>query len=823
MLKRIAALVALVLLTSLLSVTTHSPAQAAQATTYALVKSKTSDQYWVATVNLSTGARTNVITLDTSSIPGGTTFSDLRAAGYSAVTQKMYAFDYATQKLFSITMNNGRVELAGSLTPRPSGVRISAIAINSSGEAFAFSEKNLLYRVVLESGALYNPQPVDELPGTTRSINSMTFYQDQLYVYAEVSAEYTDGAPTIGRTMRWTWRENVGRFRVSFHQYSQKDRIEASIPSLGIYATAADKPSNVNLYRTFLNSAGTLLTSEAINGFRYSNYTSRGVMSDNSTYLIRGLYQLNPMSLSFDSQGGTAVDTVFGTEGQQLNEPPPPTQSGADFEGWFTQPVGGSKVSWPYTLSSSTTLYARWNSTPATLSFDSHGGSPVSAIQGFVGQEIAEPTDPTRDNFGFDGWYTQASGGTQVGWPYTLTSDTTLHAVWSATLATLTFDSQGGSSVSPIASYSGVEIDKPSDPTQSGKVFQGWWTDPTAGSEVSWPYTLSSNITLYARWADQPATLSFDSQGGSPVTDIVSTVGASLTQPSAPLFPLRTFKGWFTQASGGSLITWPYTLTQNTTVYAQWESITSTITFDSHGGTAVSSIPSTLGEHIDEPAEPTRANVAFEGWFTSEIGGQKIDWPHYLTEINPTLHAQWNTIPATLSFDSLGGTPVSSMNSFVGEELEKPITPPTKTDRTFIGWFESPTSGEEVLWPYELLGDTTLYARWAINATITFDSQGGTSLEPISGLEGDLVNEPSTPTRDGFTFAGWVTRNSPESQVRWPFSLTQNVTMYATWRSGEELAATGLSQNLNSYSFLGALAGIGAGWMLLLLRRRKSE
>jgi uncharacterized repeat protein (TIGR02543 family) len=789
---------------------------------YVLVKAAGSSNYWMATADQRTGQKTNVVQIDTASLPAGATgkFNDLRGAGYSSATQKFYAFDYTTQYLFSITLQTGQIELVGKFLPSPgSGIKITAMAINDAGRAFAISEKSMLYQVILETAAIHSPKYLSKM----RSVNSLTFAGNTLYGYAEIGDLYESSATSVGSLFRANWNAATAEFTIDLKRYSQTGMWYDSIPSSGIRWASATAPRE--LFTVALLSASTLRggsVSELRSGDAsiISFYT--GVpLADQTIELVRGIYQPIAQTVSFDSQGGTAVPAIYGVSGQDLSEPVQPTKASQDFEGWFTAPSGGTRVTWPYAFSSSTTLYAQWNSTPATLSFNSYGGTVVNDIPGYVGQEIPEPVQPTKagsPSLGFDGWYTAESGGTQISWPYTLLANTTLHAQWSSTPATITFN-RDTTLVGTLDSYVGVEINQPAVPTWAGKNFYGWWTSHFGGSRVNWPLTLTGSVTLYERWT---VSLSYDSQGGTPVLPRIDVTPDTLSYlPEPPSYSFKTFTGWFDAETGGNAISWPMTLSSNTTLYARWAPIASTISFDSHGGTPVGSISSATGELVEEPSEPTKSNAGLEGWFTSASGGTKIEWPYLLAEVNPTLHAQWNTVPATLTFDSLGGTPVASISSFLGEELSPP-PPPTKLGRTFLGWHTEASEGVEVLWPYELMANSTLYARWAVDATITFDSQGGSSIEPWSGLEGDLLPEPPAPTRSGYAFTSWSTGTISQVPVSWPHSVVESKTFFATWQAnGSELADTGLSDEQSYFTPWLAVLLVTLGSGLIFVRRRR--
>ncbi|NDF54586.1 MAG: hypothetical protein EB145_10390, partial [Proteobacteria bacterium] len=138
------------------------------------------------------------------------------------------------------------------------------------------------------------------------------------------------------------------------------------------------------------------------------------------------------------------------------------------------------------------------------------------------------------------------------------------------------YDSQGGSAVGGGSTTSnGTISSSPGSPTRSGYTFNGWFTSPTGGSAVSFPFShgQSDSFTLYAQWTANTISVSYDSQGGSAVSDSSTRVGASIT--SSPGNPTRsgfTFAGWFTSPTGGSAVSFPYShgRTSNFTLYAQW-------------------------------------------------------------------------------------------------------------------------------------------------------------------------------------------------------------------------------------------------------------
>ena len=124
---------------------------------------------------------------------------------------------------------------------------------------------------------------------------------------------------------------------------------------------------------------------------------------------------------------------------------------------------------------------------------------------------------PTRSNYTFSGWYTSASGGSQITSPYTPTQTRTLYAHWSINQHTVTFDPNGGTSSDNLSKTvnAGSQIGTLPTVTRDGYTFNGWYTSTTGGSKISTTTTISSDKTYYARWTANKYTVVFDSNGGT--------------------------------------------------------------------------------------------------------------------------------------------------------------------------------------------------------------------------------------------------------------------------------------------------------------------
>ena len=176
---------------------------------------------------------------------------------------------------------------------------------------------------------------------------------------------------------------------------------------------------------------------------------------------------------------------------------------------------------------------------------------------------------------------------------------------------------------------SGTLATRPDAPAATpGYTFGGW----NKADGTAWDYAsdkVTDNITLYAKWAANTYTITFDTAGGSEIAPITQDYGTVITAPKAPTREGYTFIGWDKEI--------PTTMpAENMTVTAQWEINQYTITFDTNGGSEIAPITQDYGTHITAPANPTREGYTFIGW--------DMEFPTTMPAENITLKAKWKDI-----------------------------------------------------------------------------------------------------------------------------------------------------------------------------------
>ena len=173
--------------------------------------------------------------------------------------------------------------------------------------------------------------------------------------------------------------------------------------------------------------------------------------------------------------------------------------------------------------------------TPVTVTYDygERGGIYAKQIVQ-AGEKAIEPDVPSRQGYQFTDWYLD---DTKYDFAAPVTGDMTLTAKWTANSYTITFDTDGGSEVAPIAQDYGTAINAPAAPTKTGYTFMGW--------EPELPAIMpAEDMTLTAQWRINRYTVTFDTDGGSAVAPITQDYGTAITAPADPTREGYTFIGW---------------------------------------------------------------------------------------------------------------------------------------------------------------------------------------------------------------------------------------------------------------------------------------
>ncbi len=190
------------------------------------------------------------------------------------------------------------------------------------------------------------------------------------------------------------------------------------------------------------------------NGANVGNLTSvyDGVV------ILYAHWTVNEYTISFDSNGGSAVADITQDYGTSVSAPADPTRTGYTFSGWYD---GSAAYTFTTMPAEDVDLTAHWTVNEYTISFDSNGGSAVADITQDYGTSVSAPADPTRTGYTFSGWYDGSAAYTFTTMP---AEDVDLTAHWTVNEYTISFDSNGGSAVADITQDYGTSVSAPADP-----------------------------------------------------------------------------------------------------------------------------------------------------------------------------------------------------------------------------------------------------------------------------------------------------------------------------------------------------------------------
>jgi uncharacterized repeat protein (TIGR02543 family) len=401
-------------------------------------------------------------------------------------------------------------------------------------------------------------------------------------------------------------------------------------------------------------SAWTACTSEGCEGTRVCRPDGLTACLDAEGAVCEAVAEV---SVTFDARGGTTPSPSVRTF--TVSEPygplPATSRTGYIAAGWWTGPDATGEAATPearVTRREAYTLFAAWTAERYVVTLDAEGGSTCPPVTVSFGSPYGPLCIPTRAGYAFGGWFEGDDGRGARVLPETVVStprDHTLHAAWTASAVTVSYDAEGGTPCEARAVTVGQPYGIHCVPTRMGYSFTGWFDgDGGTGAQVDAASVVATaaDHTLHARWEARVYTLTYDSEGGSACPSREVTFGAPYGIHCVPTRTGYTFTGWYdgdggtgTPVDAASLVA----TAANHTLHARWEARVYTLTYDSEGGSACPSRDVTFGAPYGIHCVPTRSGYTFTGWYDGDGGtGTPVDAASVVaTAANHTLHARW--------------------------------------------------------------------------------------------------------------------------------------------------------------------------------------
>lgn len=318
-------------------------------------------------------------------------------------------------------------------------------------------------------------------------------------------------------------------------------------------------------------------------------------------------------------------------------------------------------------------------------------------------------------------------------------------------------------------------------------------------------------VLVAAMYACTPEgfVIKFNSNGGSAVENIALNKGdTEFTFPTPPTKTGHEFDDWYLDAEltqkadvANVIAKFDKKVTE-VTLYAKWNAIAYTISFNSDGGSAVDNVSVAYGATtFTMPAAPTKANYDFVGWYLESSLTTAATVENVLAALTSsartiTLYAKWQpSVTYNISFDTDGGGAVAQIVLPMTATTFTMPAAPTKYGFVFLGWFLENTYATAATVQNVLAelseedNEITIYAKWRTTNTYTvkFDNGGGSLSLPVSFFENEQFVFPTQPTKAFYLFDGWFMDDEFEnaataSSIMAAFNQeVAEITIYGAW------------------------------------------
>ena len=476
-----------------------------------------------------------------------------------------------------------------------------------------------------------------------------------------------------------------------------------------------------------------------------------------------------------------------------------------------------------------------------TVTLNPNGGSvDPEYIVVSDGDSVGTLPTPVKAHNTFDGWYTSLTSGVEVDESYIPNKNITLYAHWTEIPTyTVTFNSNGGSSVDPIDVDEGETLGTLPIPTKNGKSFGGWYTEIDGGTRITESFSPTRDIEVFAHWLDTTFPKVFEQTGactfngssgtitGEDCSDYVGQkyidTGISLyseeniskdyeigftiesytpsdnesratlmnTKLEATGYPGVVFRrndetdNFILQSRKTSSANEQKTFAYNTVTSVKIYRISNEIYYSINGEDKV--LLNNLTEYNPTfnlttwfgAAPSNEAGTSAQRYLTGTLSNMYIKLGQYeeVGKYNITLNPNGGEVnPTTITIDQ--GDSIGTLPT------------PTLAENHFDGWYTDLTDGIEVDKNYIPDGNITLYAKWRnyVYYEVTFDKNDSSAVGTMSNQSiADGIPTPLNEnqyTKEGYGFVGWNTEidgTGTSYLDQADITLTGNITLYAQW------------------------------------------
>lgn len=235
------------------------------------------------------------------------------------------------------------------------------------------------------------------------------------------------------------------------------------------------------------------------------------------------------------------------------------------------------------------------------------------------------------------------------------------------------------------------------------------------------------------------------------------------------------------------------------------------------GADVISTFTVDKGTTLDEtskPANPEKEGYVFAGWYTNVDLTDKYNFDLPVTadlklyaKFEESVAVETQTVTFMKDAETLFDTSVVKKGNTVGVPAE-----PTNDGYSFAGWYTDVKCTTAYDFNLPVNTDITLYAKWLAKYTVSFDTDGGSTVESQTVVTGNKTTKPAVnPTKKGYNFVGWYTDNTYTTEFDFENTIIKdNTTIYAKFEDTSII-------RLNGYTFnkISTLEGLTTGYYVI--------
>jgi len=476
-------------------------------------------------------------------------------------------------------------------------------------------------------------------------------------------------------------------------------------------------------------------------------------------------FVFNPkgFTVSFNSNGGSSVQSEFVKENELATKPVDPTKENARFIAWY---LGDNAYDFNSAVTSDITLNAIWKNI-YNVSVNLEDNLYTTEVMEGDKLDISTLNLTNRDGYVIKLY---KSDNTEYDLQEEVKENLELTGNYLALQKYIVkFDSNGARQVDDIEVWEGSMVSEPKV-ERNGYILDGWYNQD---DKYNFNTPVSENLNLKAKWTEKgKVNVNFEVDGKVIQTVAVKedTKVVAINNPTKKGYVFNEWQLNGSKYDFNTLVTREITLVANFREAKEY-----TVTFNYDNGSANKVTKMYEGEKVVRPATPIKTGYQFDTW---KLNGRTYDFNTPLTG-NITLKATWKVnVFYKITFNSVGGSAVDTQKVEANAIAVKPANP-TKQGHVFLEW---QLNGKPYGFNTPVTSDITLNATWRVlgQFLVSFDSDGGTSINGQFINEGDTAIMPNiTPTKEGYTFIEWQLDG-----VKYDFNtpVTKAITLKAKWQ-----------------------------------------